>query len=94
MKCCVDPSGIYFATLCQASASVHKIVIGEVGSGKVATEVKNLFEVSDLCFSPCGSYLFLASGQGTMAVYQVSAQMSYNIKRVVEMVKAVPSYWS
>lgn len=91
LRCAVDPSGLYFATLACAQ---HKVVIAEIGTGKVAAEIGSLFEVSNLVYSPCGQYLWISSAKGTVAVFKVSAQMGYNVRRVVEMVQAVPSYWS
>lgn len=52
----------------------------EVGTGVAAAEIKSIFEISSIEFSPDGKYLSLGSNSGTVCVWAIGEHLHHNIK--------------
>ena len=52
----------------------------EVGTGRACAELKSLFEVSSLSFSPDGRFLSLGSRTGAVCVWALGEHLLSNIR--------------
>lgn len=56
------------------------LLMFEVGTGRTCAELKSLFEVSTMSFSPDGRYLSLGSRNGAVCVWALGEHLLGNIK--------------
>jgi hypothetical protein len=56
----------------------------EIGTGLAAAEIKSLFEISQVKFSPDGKYISLGSKRGTVCVWALGEHLYQNIKQVMD----------
>lgn len=59
----------------------------EIGTGKACAELKSLFEVSSMAFSPDGRYLSLGSRSGSICVWAFGEHLQSNIRQVLDSMK-------
>ena len=58
----------------------------EIGTGLAAAEVRSIFEISKMKFSPDGKNLALGSKQGAVCVWALGEHLFQNIKQVLDTV--------
>ncbi len=66
----------------------------EVGTARVCAEIKSVFEVSAVQFSPDGRYLSLGSKNGSVCVWALGEHLYQNIKQVQDSVAMQPDFWA
>lgn len=66
----------------------------EIGTGRACAELKSLFEVSALSFSPDGRYLSLGSRTGAVCVWALGEHLMQNVWQVLDSVKMQPDFWA
>lgn len=83
----IDPSGIYFCVVVRPNQDLsHKLVIGEITTGKLVAHIASLFEIECVEFSQDGKYIVAASSKGTVSVWKLSEHLLYNLSRVLELI--------
>ena len=70
------------------------ILVFEVGTARVCAEIKSVFEVSAVQFSPDGRYLSLGSKNGSVCVWALGEHLYQNIKQVQDSVAMLPDFWA
>ncbi|CDW81046.1 UNKNOWN [Stylonychia lemnae] len=70
------------------------LLMFEVGTGRACAELKSLFEVTQLSFSPDGRYLSLGSRTGAVCVWALGEHLIQNVKQVLDLVKVQPDFWA
>lgn len=69
------------------------ILFFELGTGKLTTTLKNVFNISNFSFSPEGQYLAVTSSQGAVSIWQTSNEIRENIMSVLAERKKNALFW-
>ena len=70
------------------------VIMYEIGSGKVAAELRQTFDIGVMKFSTDGRYLSLASKDGQITIWSIGDQIFRVINEVLTNMKAQPDYWA
>lgn len=70
------------------------LLMYEVGTGKVAAEIRSVFSISQAKFSSDGKYLALGSEGGAVSVWAIGQHLYQNLKGLLEQIEVNPDYWS
>jgi len=60
-----------------------RIIIYEIGTGLVSTELSSLFDVSSFTFSPNGWFFVVGSTNGSVSIWALPEDMIENVQRVL-----------
>lgn len=70
------------------------LLMFEIGTGRACAEIKSIFEVTSMAFSPDGKYLSLGSRTGSICVWALGEHLMLNLKQVLDSVKISPDFWA
>lgn len=94
--CFVDPSGLYVAVLAETSVEMYcKIIVYETGTGRKASEVGRLDNVSKdaVKWSGDGRYLIVGGLSGILAVWRVPKAMINTVHDMLASMQSNPFIW-
>lgn len=85
-----------FGTTAQGESEIERttVLMYEVGTGNIASEIKSVFSIAKMAFSSDGRYLSLASKKGCVAVWALGNHLYQNMRQVLESVDLQPDFWS
>jgi len=70
------------------------LLMYEIGTGNIASEIKSIFSISQVEFSVDGRFLACGSKSGTVSVWAISENLHLNIKQILDVMKTQPEFWS
>ncbi|KAL4489778.1 hypothetical protein ABPG72_022418 [Tetrahymena utriculariae] len=70
------------------------VLLYELGTGKQAGFIQNLFNASTIKFSHNSEYLAIASSFGALSLWGLNDDISQNIQGVFQQMKSSPMFWS
>jgi WD40 repeat protein len=71
----------------------NSIIIFEIGTGNVSSCVNYINPINKMIFDNDGNYLIIAGIKGELSLWKLSENMSYNIKNILNEMKANPFFW-
>ena len=80
--------GINERDLCRST-----ILMYEVGTGNVASEVHSIFDITTMEFSADGRYISLGSSRGAVSIWALGDHLFKAVHEVIERMKERKDFW-
>ena len=89
-----DISGLYLSLNCKIeNKNSNDVIIFEIGTGKIQNYILGISPPSEIIFDNNGEFLILAGENGEISLWELSKNMTMNIKNIIEEVSINENFW-